>query len=189
MWSYLTLTLIHPLTISPELITKADEKLKAQSVCPTEDGPTLTISVDTGSTHPPEDDTESSHTHSESPCSSNAKSDGHSESSTTRHTGCNTMPTPLIVVNTSNGRVTVLIALALVILLLALLIILWRLWSNYCRQGRTKGRYKSVSKYFPMTTSVDSRTEGLVTIPEMGLPKDGFSEREKLLEGSDEDEL
>ena len=48
-----------------------------------------------------------------------------------------------------------------------------------------KGKYKSVSKYFPVSAG---RGDGMA-IPEMGIPKDGLSEREKLLDESDEDEL
>ncbi len=77
-------------------------------------------------------------------------------------------------------------ALAIVILLLAILIVLWRLYVSCSFRKRDKGKYKSVSKYFPV--SMGRGGDGMV-IPEMGIPKDGFSEREKLLDESDEDEL
>ncbi len=76
-------------------------------------------------------------------------------------------------------------ALAMVILLLAILLVLWRLYVSCSFGRREKGKYKHVSKYFPVSVG---RGEGMV-IPEMGIPKDGFSEREKLLDESDEDEL
>lgn len=42
-----------------------------------------------------------------------------------------------------------------------------------------------MSKYFPVSLSEGG--DGMA-IPEMGIPKDGFADREKLIE-SDEDEL
>ncbi len=53
-------------------------------------------------------------------------------------------------------------------------------------KGREKGKYKLVSKYFPVALG---RGGSGMSIPEMGMPKDGLAEREKLLDESDEDEL
>lgn len=167
-----------------------------QAICPDGNSPSSNSNsegTDTNAHSPeiPEISTKTNQTFTESPCSVHSvdeSSEPNTTGSSDNNPNCNgNRPTQLIVVDASYHRLTILISLAVVILLFAILIVLWRLWSTCSRRQRSSGRYKSVSKYFPLATG-GSKGEG-VAIPEMGIPKDGFSEREKLLNESDEDEL
>ena len=188
----------HPHLAHLELITEADSDLIQQAICPDRDSSSSNSNSEdldstSTNTHSPEISTKTNQTITESPCSAHSV-DGNSEpitaGSSDDNPNCNgNRPTTLIVVDVSYRRLTILISFAVVILLFAVLIVLWRLWSTCSRRQQTRGRYKSVSKYFPLAMTGGSKGEERVSIPEMGIPKNGFSEREKLLDESDEDEL
>ena len=83
---------------------------------------------------------------------------------------------------------TVLMALLAVVLLGLIIFFLVKLSSTYSRRRRTKNqRYKSISKYFPF--SYKKQAASGIVIPAVGVPKAGATERQVLLNDSDEDEL
>ncbi len=81
---------------------------------------------------------------------------------------------------------TVLVVMLGVILLGFILLFLVKVKSAWGRHRPRNQRYKSVSKYFPFSYEKQA-TE--VVIPAVGMPKGGATERQVLLNDSDEDEL
>ncbi len=153
------------------LVLESDHNLPPNIVCPDVRAPS------------PETTPHNSDISTQSPpCSNNSIPSGDVNKPTPV---CN-KPTTVIVLESSRQRLTVLLALVVVILLLAMLLVIWRLWVSCSFKGKQKGKYKSVSKYFPVALG---KSGSGMAIPEMGMPKDGLAEREKLLDESDEDEL